>query len=54
MEEFLKKMRKLAVCEEVTNALALYSYTDFDGRQKFGVDAIQEIGKDLASLNPNE
>jgi len=54
MEEFLKKMKSLAGCEKVTQALATYSYTDFDGNQAFGVDAILEIGDDLASLNPNE
>lgn len=54
MEEFLKKMKSLASCINVTNALATYSYTDFDGNQNYGVDAIQEIGADLASLNPNE
>ena len=54
MEEFLKKMRNLAGCEEVTRELAAYTYTDFDGNVAYGVNAIVEIGDDLASLNPNE
>lgn len=37
----------------VTDELKLFNYTDFGGVQKFAVEAVVEMGADLATLNPN-